>query len=154
MTLPGALARDQVIRSQLLNFAPADGTPALAALLTGGLFIDEAPDNSTSPYGVLRVTEAQSQGDASLHVDLMVELMLFARNSSQRAALRQAADVAQEALWRFLDTTTGTLFLTDARTQVLPPYTAPGDRELIAIRVAATGYWYPLTISQYANQAA
>jgi len=151
MTAPGELALEQAVRTRLLTFAPADGTPTLGVQLGSRLYIDEAPDNITAPYAVLQITrpETAEEGDAGFRRELNVLLSLYGRNSAQRATLKSCADVAEEALYKWLDSTTGVLFTTGTGTEWLPPDPVPVDRELITARVRATAYWYPDSLTQY-----
>jgi len=153
MTAPGELALEQAIRTRLLTFTPIDGTPTLATQLGSRLYIDEAPDNVTAPYAVLQITRPDNveEGDAGFRRELQVLLSLYGRNSAQRATLKSCADVAEEALYKWLDDTTGVLFTTGTGTDWLPPDPVPADRELITARVHATAYWYPDSLTQYAT---
>jgi hypothetical protein len=149
MTAAGMIELDQVLRDRLLAFVPADGTPTLAAQLTGGLWLDEAPDDVASPYGVLRVLSAPTDGDAGLRKQLLIECLLYGRQSAQRATLKRAGDVIEQALWKWVDSSAGTLVLTETAVQAVPPYQAPADRELVALRVTATAYVYLPMLTQY-----
>lgn len=149
MTAAGASELDQVLRTRLLGFAPADGTPPLAAQLAGDLWLDEAPDDVTTPYGVLRVLTAPTDGDAEIRKLLLIECMLYGRPSAQRPTLKRCGDVIEQALWKWIDTTAGVLVLTGTAVQSVPPFATPADRELVAVRVTATGYVYLTMLTQY-----
>lgn len=151
MTQPGQLALEQAIRTRLLTFTPADGSPTLATQLSD-ITIDEAPDTAVAPYGVLHahVLDNADPGDSGFRRQGTFVLDLYGRNSSQRQALKSCCDVAQEALWKWLDNSTGTLVITDSGVQWRPPDPSAADRELIIAYVGAEFYWYPDSLTQYA----
>ncbi|HXE60748.1 MAG TPA: hypothetical protein VN607_08565 [Gemmatimonadaceae bacterium] len=152
---PGQLALEQALRTRLLTFVAADGSPTLAAQLTD-IWIDEAPDDAVAPYGVLHVhvLDNADPGDGGFRRQGTVVLDLYGRNSAQRQALKSCSDVAQEALWKWVDDSTGPLVLTDSGVQWRPPDPNAADRELIIAYVGAEFYWYPDSLSQYGQTAA
>lgn len=152
MTQPGQLALEQAIRTRLLTFAPSDGSPTLQTALGGRMYIDEAPDDVTAPYAVLhvQVQDGSDAGDSGFRRDGMVVVDFYGRNSAQRQALKSCADVAQEALWKWFDNSTGPLMFVDSGVQWRPPDPNAADRELIIAYVGAQFYWYPESLTQYA----
>lgn len=155
MSQPGQLALEQAIRTRLLTFTPADGSPTLTTALGGRLYIDEAPDSVAAPYAVLHVhiLDSADPGDSGFRRQGTFVLDLYGRNSAQRQALKLASDVAQEALWKWLDDSTGVLVITDSGVQWRPPDPNAADRELIIAYVGAEFYWYPDSLAQYAVNA-
>ena len=153
MSTVSTIAIAQEVRAQLLGFTPIDGSPTLATALSGQLWIEDAPDDAVAPYGVLRYRELSAGGaDGDIRRVAQLELMLYSRPASTRAAIRQAGDVAEQALHRWLNST-GELFVTECLVQPLPTYAAPADRELVAVRVLAQCYLYPRFLTQYAVPA-
>src|SRR6185437_5130769 len=133
MSTVSTIAIAQEVRAQLLGFTPIDGSPTLGAALSGQLWIEDAPDTAVAPYGVLRYRELSAGGaDGDIRRVAQLELMLYSRPASTRAAIRQAGDVAE---------------------QPLHTYAAPADRELVAVRVLAQCYLYPRFLTQYAVPA-
>lgn len=152
MSAPGQLQLEQAIRTRLLTFTPVDGSPTLATALGSRLYIDEAPDSITAPYAVLHLAQSATgdEGDSGFRREATLTLSLYGRNSAQRATLKLCADVAQQALWKWLDASTGAAFMTGSGTEWLPPDPNAADRELITAIVKATLYWYPDSLTQYA----
>jgi hypothetical protein len=149
MSAAGTAELLQAVRTRLLTFVPRDGSPSLATVLTGGLWLDEAPDTVTTPFGVLRLLQTPTEGDALVRKLVLVELLLYGRPSAQRPTIQRAADVAEQALWKWTDTGVGELVMTGTTVQWLPPFAAPADRELIGCRLTATAYVYLPMLTQY-----
>ena len=100
------------LRTALLAFQPAGGaTPeSLGALLTG-LWVVQGPDNVSYPYGIMRLQSRQSSGEYSGDRETVgLELTLYDRPRKQQYAVEGYADVAEQALLRYTDVTSGLVF--------------------------------------------
>lgn len=154
MATTSTTALEQAIRTRLLTFAPMGGMPSLGTTLGTRLYIDQAPEMPTYPYGVQRLRVLTGGVDGQLRAQGMFELMLYGRPSATREAMKDAADVAVQALRDWATTSGGLIRVTGTTWQALPPFGAPADRELVAVRVTATLYVYPDFLTQYATNAA
>ena len=149
-----------LIRTRLLTFTPATGTTLLVRLgstssgsgASGKLFFDQAPDNLTGLWAVLRVIDAPMAGmDGRLMMRGTAELFLYGRPRKMQAQVESMADVCMEAWRDFVYNEIGGHFsATDVTRGGAIPYTEPADRELVAIRLLLEFRCAPMFLLQYA----
>lgn len=138
----------QAARTQLLTHqTPAGDT--LADTLADRLYLDQAPDTVTFPYGVLRFQNRQRVQNMRIRGDL--ELMLFDRPRSKAAALGASADIAEEALLGWRDASDGLVWSDDCQRDVMPTFDAPADHEVVQLRLLFEIVAYPRLLTQYAR---
>lgn len=135
---------EQAIRLRLLLTRSATGSPTLAERLSGGLHVGSPPDNADYPYGALRLLNIRPYPiDAPMFVG-DVELQLFFRPRSEARALRQATDVATEALDNWKDLTVGITRVRVRDADVLPPFSEHADHEVITSRATFSIVLFPV----------
>lgn len=133
-----------VIRTRLLTYsgnalATALGTAVGAT--DGRLYIDQAPDDGTYPYGVLRIADRRDQGDdGGFARRIQVELHLYHRGRSNAPTLKGMADLCERALRRWRDVTSGAVVAQSGLTRASITYDDPADRELVCERILAPFY--------------
>ena len=140
------------LRTALLAFQPAGGaTPeSLGALLTG-LWVVQGPDNVSYPYGIMRLQSRQSSGEYSGDRETVgLELTLYDRPRKQQYAVEGYADVAEQALLRYRDVTSGLVFARERQRDTLPQGTGPADREVVGVRLVFPLVVWPVWLTQYA----
>ena len=144
----------KALRTQILDFV-AEGSPTpdtLATSLTGqGIYAVQGPDEVTYPYGVMRLQNRRTSGEYNGERETVdLELLLFHRPRNEQYPLEGLADIADEAMLRYVDNSAGLVFSRERQRDTLPAGTGPADREVVAIRCL-----YPLTIwPQYLTQYA
>jgi hypothetical protein len=155
-SMTGAL---QILRSRLLTFTPATGS-TLATLLgsttsgagsDGKLYLNQAPDNLTGFYGVLRLIDAPQTGmDGGFLMRCTAELILYGRPRNQQSAVERMADVVQQAWLWYGDTEVNGVLITDrVINRFTIPYEEPADRELVAVRMLLPFRLAPQYLVQY-----
>ena len=137
MSTASTTATWQEIRDRVLDFAPPGGGSTLRTSLTGGLHFGHAPDNVTYPYGVLRFTASREGEDGDHREVLLAELMLYNRPRAVGLKVIEAfADLADQALYKWVSTTDGGPMFSGPRTRAtLPVFPEPADRDIAAIRL-------------------
>lgn len=151
-------AIDDLVGAQFLTFAPRGGGSTLDALLTGGLWVTQGPDDlgqtvAGYPYGVLRRAPGPGSGgdDGDLRQVVNYELQIYARPRTALAACESAADVADEAMlkWVYSDADGGLIYSTTRRRDTMPPFPVPADRELCCVRLLYELHVWPALLEQY-----
>jgi hypothetical protein len=139
----------QDIRSRLLTFEPRTGS-ALGDVLTA-LYTNQAPDNVTYPYAVVRLMDRQQTvGDQGFRTRGEIEVSIFDRPRSQQWRAETIADVVQQAFLHWDLKTSGLMFAQHSRrVGPLPPAPAPMDRELVQIAVYVPIVAWPVMFTQY-----
>ncbi|KKW05435.1 MAG: hypothetical protein UY40_C0020G0012 [candidate division CPR1 bacterium GW2011_GWC1_49_13] len=138
----------RTLRTRLLSFTPAAGA-TLASRLGNRLFVAQAPDDATYPYGVMTLslsTEGAYNGDREQGI---FEVTLYDRPRSRQEALEDIADICDGALLRYADASSGLLFSRDRARASLPPAPPPLDREVCAVRLAYSIVVWPEALTQY-----
>jgi hypothetical protein len=135
----------KAIRSRLLTFstgalATALGT-ASGAGSDGKLYIDQAPDDVTYPYGTLRVVDRRSEGDdGGFARRLEVEIHLYHRPRNTASTLKAMADLCERALRAWVDVSSGVIVSRLGIARGSLTYEEPADRELILERLVVPFY--------------
>jgi hypothetical protein len=150
----GTAALLKGLQQWLLAFVPKDVPADTLATRLNGIYQVQVPDNAPFPYGVLRLDNNVSHGAYNadrLTADL--ELQLYDRPREKLANLERSADVADMALLRFTTGSTppgvGVVFGRDRTRNTLPPFPAPADREVCAIRLVFPLTIWPAYLTQY-----
>lgn len=153
MATTSTAAAIQQLRTRLLTFAPMGGGATLNTRLGGRLYIGRAPDNTPSfPYGVMRLINQRQPGAYNgdkEEADL--ELMIYGNTVAQAQALEDAADVADQALLRYKDATSGLIF---GRERLRDSVSGTGDPVLaafLAVRCLYPVSIWPIFLTQYAS---
>jgi hypothetical protein len=145
----------QVIRTRLLAYTPSGGQSGATRLGTmagagsdGKLYVGQAPDGVTYPYGVLRCPDWRQEGDDGGYLRrLEVECQLFHRPRAQHAALLAIADQFERALRKWDATGGDVLHVYDLSRQTIH-YDEPADRELVQERLLITVGALPSFLAQ------
>lgn len=150
----------KIIRNRLLTFDPSAGGGTLATRLgststgsgsDGKLFLNQAPDDVTSFWAVLRIIDALPSGtDGGFMIKATAELILYGRPRAKMATVEAMADVVMEAWRRWsYDETGGHLSAMTITNRNTIPYTEPADRELCAVRLLLPFRCAPIFLTQY-----
>jgi hypothetical protein len=145
MSTASQVATLQVLRTRLLSYTPSGGQSGATRLGTlsgsasdGKLYIAQAPDTVTYPYGVLRWADYRQLGDDGGYLRrAVVELQLFHRPRAQESALMAIADQFERALRKWGPASGDVLHVYDLTRQTVH-YDAPADRELVQERLLIT----------------
>lgn len=155
MATESELATLKVIRTRLLTFTPSGGSSGAALLGTGPgaasdgkLHIDQAPDNVTFPYGVMRFVDWTPEGEDGGYAHRgQLECQLFHRPRGEASAIKTIADQFERALRKWVYTTSGIIVIQSV-TRGSITYEAPADRELVQERLLASLYAHPQYLTQ------
>lgn len=151
---------ETALRTRLLTFTAMDGATladTLGASLTGSgsdgkLYWDAAPDNvteSSGRWGILGLKNRRTRGDGQDGELAELEVMLFARPRSQKQTLEACADLCDQAMLRYRDTSSGVIGCWGKLRSTLPPMTSPADAEVVQIRLVYTLVLWPAYLTQY-----
>lgn len=138
-------AIEQIVRQRLLTYTPPTGSTLATRLGStstgsgsdGKLFFDQAPDNLTGLWAILRGLDTPVDGfDGGNLIRALYELTIYGRPRNQAAAVKGCAVVVQQA-WKYYSYTEvgGVLIADKMQNGFLIPYTEPADRELVAYRL-------------------
>jgi hypothetical protein len=145
MSVVSTTSLERTARTRLLTFVPSSastlatllGSTASGAGSDGKLYLNQAPDDVTGFWGVMRLIDYSQQGtDGGFMVRGALEVMLYGRPRSQQSAVERMADVVTEA-WNHYSYTEATgrcLVARDVSNRATVPYQAPADRDLVAVR--------------------
>ena len=151
-----------IARNRLLTFSPSGGGTTLAVRLgstatgsgsDGKLFRNQAPDNITGLWVVLRLIDLPVTGfDGGFMLKGTFEAIAYGRPRNQQAAVESCVDVMMEAWHDYAYTESGGHFSTFDPTGRFPiPYVSdPADRELVAVRVLLPFRCAPIFLTRYA----
>lgn len=150
-----------IVRSRLLTFSPTGGGSTLAVRLgstasgsgsDGKLFLEQAPDNLTGLWAVLRTIDAPTTGfDGGFMKKGTFELIVYGKPRNQMASVKACVDVVEEAWHNYLYTEAGGhISALDPSNRFSIPYAAPADRELVATRILLPFRCTPIFLSRYA----
>ncbi len=149
---------EDTLRTRLLTFSPLSGADLPTTLGTatsgagsdGKLYWDAAPDNEGPRWGILRLMNRRSRTDGQEGEQAEFEVTLFGRPRSQKATLELCADLCDQALLRFKDSSGGGLVGIWGRMRsTMPPFNGPADAEVVQIRLVYTVYILPAYLTQY-----
>lgn len=151
-----------IIRNRLLTFTPDGGGPTLRTLIgstasgsgsDGKLFLNQAPDDLTGFWGVLRVIDAPVQGgDGGFMIKATAELILYGLSRKTQAQVEAMADTVMQA-WRkwAYGEAGGTIVSSEITSRFVIPYASdPADREVVAIRLLLPFRCTPIFLTRYA----
>lgn len=153
MSTTSQLATLQAIRTRLLTFSGGVVASALGTLAGAGsdgkLYIDQAPDPVSYPYGVLRIVDWRSQGDdGGFARRMQVELQLVARPRAQATALKAIADHCERALRAWSDVSAGPIVATQGLSRATVVFEEPADRDVVLERLLIPLYVHPQVLTQ------
>lgn len=142
----------QQVRSRLLAFVPASGT-TLSVKLGGKLYIGKAPDNATVfPYGVMRLINQRQPGAYNGdREEADVEFLVYGNTMAQAQAIEDAADVADQALLRYKDASSGLVFARSRLRDSVSPSEDPAVGQFLAVRCLYSVSIWPIFLTQYAS---
>src|SRR5690348_4079908 len=120
MSTTSTAALEQASRTRLLTFTPLGGFVPLSTTLGTRLYIDQAPESPTYPYGVQRLRVLTGGLDGQLRVQGMLELTIYNQKAATRQATKDAVDVAAQALRDWADGSAGLIRVTGVTWQALP----------------------------------
>jgi hypothetical protein len=140
------------LRNRLLNFTQQGTGLKLQSIIGTRLYYIQIPDNNdTWPCAsyrfINRITSGAYNGDRET-ADL--EVMIFGRPRSQQQTVEDAADICDEAMLRYIDSTSGLIFSRSRQRDSLPPFDDPADREIVAVRLAYPCVIWPRYLTKYA----
>ena len=146
-----------MLRTKLLSFAPLAGATLMTRL--GGttlnnarLWKDNIPDNAAYPLGVMRIINRASSGQYNGERETFnLEIMLYGRPRSQAVAIEDAADVCDQAMLRYSDSTSGLMFSRERQRDTLPAFADPADREVVQVRLVYSAVVWPRMLTQYSS---
>lgn len=148
MATTSQLATLQAVRTRLLTWNSNAIKTALGTLSGAGsdgkLYIDQAPDSVTYPYGVLRMADWREQGDdGGFARRCEVELHLVTRPRTNASALKTIADHCERALRAWVDVSAGAIVARRGLTRGTVLYEEPADREVVLERLLIPLYVHP-----------
>jgi hypothetical protein len=141
------------LRTKLLDFIPEGGaTPDSLGQNLTGIYIVQGPDTVSYPYGIMRLQARQTTGEYNSERETLdLELLLYHRPRSQQYVVEGYADIADQALLRYRDTTSGLVFARERQRDTLPQGTGVGDREVVGVRLLFPLVVWPVWLTQYAD---
>jgi hypothetical protein len=160
MSTTTTLAVLREIRTRLLTFSPKGGGSTLATLIgatstgsgaDGKLFINQAPDNVTGFWAILKLIDYPQQGfDGGFLIRGQAELILYGRPRKVQAEVERMADLVMEAWLHWATSTSGHLSAMAIQSRFAVSYEEPADRELVAVRLVLPFRCIPSFLLQYA----
>jgi len=122
----------------------------LDADLNGGLWYVAPPEQHTTlPYGTVECRQVSSGAYGGEREEVECELLLYHRPWSRLATLEGLADRVDEALLRYVSTTSGMVLVQSRSREVLVP-ASPEDRDLCGMRLVYLLAVWPAWLTQYA----
>lgn len=167
MSTESTTALEATLRTRLLEFEPLGGGGSVALELgstesgagqDGNLYWDRAPDNLDRlmsdlglplRWGVLRLKNRRRSDENPERELAELEVMLYARPRSQKAALEGIADRMDQAMRRYRDMTSGVVACWGATRNTLPPFKEPADNDVVQIMLEYTLVLWPAYLTQY-----
>lgn len=113
---------------------------------SGRLYKDAPPDDAAYPNGVMRIINRLSLSERE-RADL--EIVLYGRPRSQAVDIEGAADVCDQAMLNYVDSSSGLTFSRERQRDTLEGPTDAADRELVQVRVVYSLKFYPVYLTQY-----
>lgn len=148
------------IRYRLLNFTPAVGSTlrtligstASGSMADGKIALDQAPDNISGFWGILRLIDFPQQGfDGGFMIRGQAELTLYGRPRKVQADVERMADLVMEAWMHWATNASGHISAMAITNRYTIPYEEPADRELVAVRLVLPFRCIPSFLLQYAG---
>ena len=140
----------RTVRSRILGYQPPSGA-TLQTRLGGRFYMVQAPDDADWPHAIGRLTLPSSGAYNGERLEGELELQIYDRPRSKAEALEDMADVADQAMLRYADATSGLIFSRERRRDTLPAFLPPADREVVAIRLVYQLVVWPLYLTQHAS---
>ncbi len=144
------------LRTRLLDFqALGSPTPStLSSVLQGqGIYYVQGPAKvsaATFPYAIMLLGTRERAGEyMGEREQVELELQFFGRPRSEQYTIEGYADVADQALLRYEDTSSGVMFSGASRRDTLPVFPPPADREVVAVRCVYDLVVWPVFLTQY-----
>jgi hypothetical protein len=104
-------------------------------------------------WGVLRLKNRRLGGDHGERDLMELEVMLYARPRSQKAAMEGIADRMDQAMLRYSDRTSGLVGTFPGRSRTtLPPFKEPADGDVVQIMLEYTLVVWPAYLTQYHDE--
>jgi hypothetical protein len=160
MSTATTLAVLREIRNRLLTFAPMGGGATLKVLIgsttsgsgsDGKLFLNQAPDNISGFWGILRLIDFPQTGfDGGFLIRGQAELILYGRPRKVQSDVERMADLVTEAWLHWATNASGHISATAIQSRFAIPYEEPADRELVAVRLVLPFRCIPSFLLQYA----
>lgn len=144
----------RALRERLLSF---DGDALRTALQataggsgqTGKLYIEQAPDDATYPYGVLHVLDVREDGDdGGFARRWLVELQLTDKPRGKAGVLKAMGDTAERAMRAWVDTTAGVIVAQRGLSRATVNFDEPGVREVMVERLVIPLYVHAQYLTQ------
>lgn len=167
MSTASTTALEATLKERLLTFEPLGGGATVADALgrtpsgsgqDGALYWERPPDNIDQTlknaglplqWGVLRLTNRRASDENAEREVADLEVMLFGRPRSRKAALEGIADTMDQAMRRYRDAASGFLGCVGRTRTTLPPFAEPADNDVVQIMVTYTLVLWPAYLTQY-----
>ncbi len=146
----------KALRTRLLTFqALGSPTPDTLGDSLSNLYVVQADDKVSWPYGIMRLQARQRPGEyAGERESMDLELLLYDRPRKQQYVVEGYADIADQALLRHTDRTAGLFFSGSSERDTIPMNTQVSDREVVAVRCVYHLITWPQFLTQYSLQEA
>ncbi len=146
----------KALRTRLLGFqALGSPTPDTLGFLLRDLWIVQGPDDASFPYGIMRLQARQRPGEYAGEREAMdLELLLYDRPRKQQYTVEGYADIADQALLRYTDSTAGFFFSGSSERDTISMDSSIADREVVAVRCVYHIISWPQFLTQYSLQEA
>ena len=131
-------AINESLRSTMLDFENANGD-TLRDIIGENLYRRAAPANLAFPYAVMRLNTKRTTNFNALRKTARLEVQIYGRDASQLEDISDAADLCEQAMNFYVNSSGGGLmFTSDMQRDELPVGSAPVDSETCTIRLAFT----------------
>lgn len=143
-----------VLADRLLTYQPA-GHPTLNTVLGGRVYALEPPENAAFPLATLRLFGRRTGGgdDGAIREDGSIEVQIMARPRSQSPQVDLAADIVEEAWFKWYDADARLMIRRMVSRETLAPFQAAENREIVRVRAVWTYTWWPEYRAQLAVPA-
>ena len=142
----------QQLRARLKDFAPVGGGDTIGTRLGSRLYIGTAPDNAAFPYAVMRLINQRQPGAYNGDKEEAdFELMIYGNAAAQAKTLEDVADVADQALLRYKDASSGLIFGRERLRDSMSQSGDPSVAAFLAVRCLYSVSIWPIFLTQYAS---
>jgi len=139
------------VRARLLGFTPLSGD-TLQTILGGRVYHAEAPQSAVMPYAVITFLDRAVDGAFdSVRDVIMCEVQFYDAPRQQMGAIEDAADLADAALLRWHDASSGLLFARERTRSTLPPDPDPHHRATARVRCVYPLITWPRSLTVYVS---